>query len=540
MKINLKYFLKNKLDGDENLLKDRVTFIVSVFIVVFFIVSARIVHLGYFRKKKDYNNNLYNNGTLEKRVNIVDKNGVIIAADITLSDFYLNIDLLENIDDTVEKIVGIFPDINKQRTLDRLFNAKTKLILIKKSITEKQEESIKNSGIVGFEFEKKKGRIYPHQNLFSHIVGFTNIDGKGISGIELQYNNYLNNHNNAPLVLTLDSRVQAILRQELLKGQEKYKAKSMIGIVSEIKTGNVLALVNIPDFDPNKINIEDRNLFFNRATLGVYEMGSIFKIFTIALGLDKNLITQNEKFDVSQTISFQDYEIKQEYFSKKFMNASEILERSSNVGASLIGLKIGTKNMKEFLENIGLFDRIQTNYPSLGAPIVPQSWRDINTVTISYGYGVAVTPLHVTMGINGIVNDGVVMTPKFVGNEKYIEKIIVSPQTSKILNLYLRNAVRVGTGWKANVLGYAVGGKTGSARILKNGKYEKGNIMANFIGIFPMNNPTYSVYVMVESPQVRENNIEVAAGNIAAPIVGRTIENIAPILNVVPYITNKP
>jgi cell division protein FtsI (penicillin-binding protein 3) len=537
--MNLKYFLKDGAE-ESDLQINKVKLIVLGVFVLFVLLVIRIIYLTT-KEKKDYTNKILytNNKTLEKRVSILDRNNSILASDIALSDFYLNMDLVSNIYDSIEKIVKIFPEIDKKKLGEKLFNKKSKFILIKKTITENQKEEIKNSGIIGFSFEDSLIRIYPHQNLFSHIIGFTNIDRKGISGLELQYNSYLNNSNNEPLITTLDSRVQTILRQELLKGQEKYKAKSMVGIISEIKTGNTLAIVSIPDFNPNKIIEEDKNNFFNKATFGIYEMGSIFKIFTIAIGLDKNIITQNEKFDVSQTINYDKYKIKQEYFSKKFMNASDILERSSNVGASLIGLKIGTKIMKDFLNNIGFFDKIQTNFPSLGTPIIPRNWKDINTATISYGYGIAVTPLHVIMGVNGIVNNGIMKTPKFIKNETFVDKNIISPKTSNILNLYLRNVVRNGTGYKANTLGYSVGGKTGSARILKNGNYEEGNIMANFIAVFPMNNPTYSIYIMVENPKIKDKILEVAAGNIAAPIVSKIIEKIAPILNVVPYINKE-
>jgi cell division protein FtsI (penicillin-binding protein 3) len=367
------------------------------------------------------------------------------------------------------------------------------------------------------------------------VVGFTDLDMNGIEGIEFQYDKYLKNSHN-PLFLTLDARIQAVLRNQLIKSIEKYKAKSAIGIVGEVKTGNILAMVSLPDFNPNNFNRREQDNLYNKATSGVYEMGSIFKIFTIALGLDKKIIEESDKFDISQVISFGKYKITQEYFTKRLLNPKEILEKSSNVGAGLIGLKIGMDRMQSFYKDIGFFDRIPSNFPVLANPLLPKHWTNINTLTISYGYGMAVTPLHVIMGVGGIVNNGQMFFPRFTKQEQYVSKNIIKQETSKKMNEYLRNVVKNGTGIRANTLGYNVGGKTGSVRLLTSKGYKENSIMANFIGIFPMNNPHILVYVMIEDPKTQEKNIDVAASNTAAPIASRIIEQIAPILNIVPYI----
>ncbi|MDR2527046.1 MAG: penicillin-binding protein 2, partial [Rickettsiales bacterium] len=389
--------------------------------------------------------------------------------------------------------------------------------------------------IIGFVFEKSISRFYPQSDLFSHVVGFTDLDMNGIEGIEFQYDKYLKNSHN-PLFLTLDARIQAVLRNQLIKSIEKYKAKSAIGIVGEVKTGNILAMVSLPDFNPNNFNRREQDNLYNKATSGVYEMGSIFKIFTIALGLDKKIIEESDKFDISQVISFGKYKITQEYFTKRLLNPKEILEKSSNVGAGLIGLKIGMDRMQSFYKDIGFFDRIPSNFPVLANPLLPKHWTNINTLTISYGYGMAVTPLHVIMGVGGIVNNGQMFFPRFTKQEQYVSKNIIKQETSKKMNEYLRNVVKNGTGIRANTLGYNVGGKTGSVRLLTSKGYKENSIMANFIGIFPMNNPHILVYVMIEDPKTQEKNIDVAASNTAAPIASRIIEQIAPILNIVPYI----
>lgn len=520
---------------DHYIKKKRLKLIFIGLIFIFFILVVRLLYISIYIGNNYSNFQISNVIDLRNRGNIVDRNGIILASDIELVNFYLNRDLISDPAETASVISKIIPEVNAKKLYDKLISStnKAKYILVKRNITPNQQIEIKNSGIIGFEFNNSLGRIYPHKNLFSHIVGFVDVDRKGIAGLEMQYNESLKKNNN--LELTVDIRIQSILRQQLLKALEKYKAKSAIGIISEIKTGDILAIVSLPDFDPNQPYLANKDELYDKATYGVYEMGSIFKIFTIALGLDKNIISINDQYDVSQVISYGKYEIKQDDYSKRMLTPEEILVRSSNVGAGLIGMKIGTDNMKAFFNLIGMFDRVPTNFPSLAKPLVPRTWRDINTITSSYGHGIAVTPLHIVRAVAGIVNGGIMKTPRFVKGENFEDVKIINENTSKIMNVFLRNAVRKGTGWRANTLGYAVGGKTGSARLLKNGEYQEGNIMANFVGIFPMNNPYYLVYIMIESPN-DTNMADISGGTVAAPVFARILENIAPILNVVPYI----
>ncbi len=542
MREYLKRFIN--ADQDETLFsRNRLKFVICILIIIFCVLVGKLFYVSVVIKN-NLNNiqlaDLINN--LEVRAPIVDRNDVIIASDIDLVNFYLNRDLLTNPKKTSEIIKTIIPEINEEKLYNKLISTtnRAKFILIKKNITPKQQIAIKESGILGFEFNSTKGRVYPHKNLFAHVVGYVDIDRNGIAGLEKQYNKYLKYSSGKPLKLTLDIRLQSILRQQLLKGMQKYNAKSIIGIVSEVKTGNILAIVNLPDFDPNQPYQASKEELYDNATFGLYEMGSIFKTFTVALALDQGITTPNKKYDVSQIITYGKYEIKQERYSKRFETPEDILVYSSNVGAGLIGLEIGTEKFKDFMEKIGMFDRVPTNFPSLAKPLLPKIWRDINTITAAYGHGISVTPLHVVMGMGGIANGGIMEIPKFVQNEKLQldERRIISEKTSKIMNTYLRSVVKKGSGWRANSLGYAVGGKTGSARLLNSeGEYQKGNIMANFVGIFPMNNPHFLVYIMVESPEDSEFTKEtISGGNIAAPIFARVIEHIAPILNVVPYV----
>ena len=536
MKNILANFLDNNCE-DSALPKDRLKFMYALIIIIFFIIISRLIFLSVFTKNKSFKlSDVVDK--IDRRVTIVDRNGVLIATDIGLVSFYLNRELVTNPQETSEIIHQIIPEISTEKLYHKLTSTtnKAKFILVKRNITPNQQNSIKESGILGFEFNESAGRVYPHKNLFSHVVGYVDTDGNGIAGLEKQYDEYLKDPTNKPLELTLDIRIQSILKQQLAKGLEKYKAKSILGIVSEVKTGNILGIVSLPDFDPNQPYSASKESLYDKATYGVYEMGSIFKLFTVAIALDKNIISKDKIYDVSQTINSASYQIKQENYTKRYLTPEEILAKSSNVGAALIGLDVGTERLRNFLNTLGMFDRVPANFPSLAKPLLPKIWRDINTITISYGHGIAVTPLHVIMAVGGIANDGVLKIPRFVNGEELEDSRIISSETSKTMNLYLREVVRNGTGWRANSLGYSVGGKTGSARLLKNGKYQEGNIMANFVGVFPMNDPHFMIYIMVESPNVPGVKENISGGAIAAPIFARIIESIAPILNVVPYV----
>ena len=535
-------FFDRFIDADGNkitILSGRLKFILICLFVVFIAFSTKLFYICLTENKLI---NISLDELIDKvdsRKLIVDRNGVIIASDIDLVNFYLNRDLLINPKKTSQTIKSIIPEINEEKLYRKLINSKSKakFILVKKNITPKQQNAIKESGILGFEFNNTKGRIYPHKNLFSHVVGYVDVDRKGIAGLEQEYNDFLTDTDDNKLELTLDIRLQSILRQELLKSMKKYQAKSIIGIISEVKTGNILAMVNLPDFDPNMVSKAKKEALYDKATYGLYEMGSIFKVFTIALALDQKITTPNKTYDVSQVISYGKYQIKQDRYSKRLMTPEEILIHSSNVGSALVGMEIGTERLKAFFNELGLFDRVPTKFPSLAKPLYPKTWRDINTITASYGHGISITPLHVVMAIGGIVNNGILKSPKFVKSEESMDNRVIKETTSKIINSYLRNVVRKGTGWRANSLGYSVGGKTGSARLLnEKGEYQEGNIMANFVGVFPMNNPSFLIYIMVESPKDAKLKDDISGGNVAAPIFARIIEQVAPILNVVPYI----
>lgn len=528
------------ISNQSTLNKGRLKVLFISLFIIFIILTARLIFLSiYIKNDTKTIQMIYEAKGLKKRQYIVDTNGVILASDIDLVNFYLNRELVSDPEETSRLIKKIIPEINEEKLYKKLIDTKSKAkyILIRRNVTPNQETAIKKAGILGFEFNNTIARIYPHKNLFSHLIGYIDINRNGVAGIEREYDTYLKNPvDNDVLELTIDIRIQSILREQLLKAIEKYSAKSAIGIVSEIKTGNILGIVTLPDFDPNQLYNVSQEILYDKATYGVYEMGSIFKIFTIANALNQNIIREDEKFDISQIIKYGNYEIKQEEYTKKFLTAEEILMRSSNVGAALIGLRIGNEKMSYFLNLLGMFDKVPANFPSLAKPLIPKTWRDINTITVSYGHGIAVSPLHVVMAVGGIVNNGILKTPRFTKIDPSKEIKIITPETSKIMNLYLRNAVRHGTGWRANILGYSVGGKTGSARLIRNGEYQENNIMANFVGIFPMNDPHFIVYVMIESPNVPELKDNLSGGTVAAPVAGRIIENIAPILNVVPYI----
>jgi len=471
------------------------------------------------------------------RASIIDRNGKIIATDVGTVSLYFNRDLIKRAGDVAIQITNTIDDINIESLFNKLSNkrSKAKYVLVKRNLTPKEQLKVKKLGIAGTVFAKDKRRLYPHKNLFSHIIGYTDTDRNGLSGLENQYDKYLKTEGSEPLKTTLDLRIQGIVRQELIKGMLKFKAKAVIGVVANTKTGEILSAVSLPDFNPNYLKNIETDRKFNRITYGVYEMGSIFKVFNTALGLEKKIISLNTTYEVADPINYGKFKIRDTHFKKRVMNVEEILVYSSNIGTAKIALDIGIENQINFLSNLGLLEKAKTDFPSLATPLFPKKWREINLMTIAYGHGIAVTPLHIVRAISGIVNGGVIHNIKFTNQTEDNAERIISNKTSKEIRRLMRKVVTNGTGWRSNTLGYLVGGKTGTAeKISQEGGYDENKIRTAFIASFPMNDPQITVFVMLDDPNGSEINRETTGGAMSAPIVSKIIENIAPVLGIEP------
>ncbi|WP_246168608.1 peptidoglycan D,D-transpeptidase FtsI family protein [Wolbachia endosymbiont of Ctenocephalides felis wCfeT] len=361
------------------------------------------------------------------------------------------------------------------------------------------------------------------------MLGYTDIDGNGIAGIEA----YLaRGSKKQPIVLSLDLRIQSVVHDELAKAVSKYQALGGVGIVLNVKNSEIVSLVSLPDFNPNLQSKADDMQKFNRASLGVYEMGSVFKFFTIAAALDADATKLSDLYDVSKPITIGKYKI-QDFHKSKIpkITVQDIFVKSSNIGAAKIAANLGIEKQIEYFKTMKLFFPLKVEIPETSIPIIPDRWSESTLTTASYGYGIAVTPIHIVQTAAALVNDGIFHNATLILNKKSIGEQIVTKSTSQAIRNLLRAAVTDGTGKKADVKTYSIGGKTGSAEKVINGKYDKNANIASFIGVLTTLDPRYIVFITIDEPQGMQFS---TGGIIAAPIVKNIITRITPILNIMP------
>lgn len=512
--------------------------IILIFLVIFsvfiFMISRMfilsVLQYDFLNREKSLTNKFN-----KIRIDIVDRNGIIIASDIKTKTLYLNKYLLNNenkkfVADSLAKLL----DLDRNNLYKRLNdeNTKSKYLLVKKHILPEKEKKIKALPIASLVFEDDLLRYYPHGNLFSHILGYVDASKNGVIGIENYYNDYLLNSSNEKLRLTLDIRIQNALRETILESYEIYRPNFTVGIVSEIKTGNILAIVSFPDFDLNKTN--DRNNTFNHATYGNYELGSVFKIFTFANGLETKVINENTVFDVSHDVDYGIFIAKdiESIKRRQTLTVDKAFALSSNIATVQIAKMIGIDRQLKFFENLGLLEKLQIDINEVSLPLQPRKWKDINLMTIAYGYGVAVSPLHILNATNAILNDGNMITPRFCYNFDNKTKFqVVSKKTSDTIKNFFELTVKNGTARLANVNGYNIGGKTGTARKIVGRDYKKGEHIVSFVGAFPINNPQYSIIIVSDRPKgISEKTGDGTGSTVATKIAKDIILKITPFL----------
>jgi cell division protein FtsI (penicillin-binding protein 3) len=481
-------------------------------------------------------------GTFHRK-EIVDRNGVLLAVNLATASLYANPRVMIDKDESISKLVKLFPELNS-KTLSRLFSSKKSFIWIKRNLTPNEQYAANKLGIPGIYFKREERRIYPHGNLLSHVLGFVDIDGKGLSGIEKYFDKKLRyvgaGGKHEQLSLSIDVRVQNIVHQELTNSVEEFEALGGVAIVLNTNTGEVISSVSLPDFDPHNPGNTPAVNMFNKASLGVYEIGSVFKAYTIAMALDSNSVKLNDVYYVKSPIKISKYHITDYYRSKgNWLSVPKIFMYSSNVGSGRISLDLGKEEQKKYLKLFGMLDPLEIELHEKGTPIHPplHRWGDINTVTISYGHGIAVTPMHVASATSTIVNGGRLYKLTFLKQnpkDTLTATQVISEQTSDKMRRLLRLAVESGTGRRADVDGYLVGGKTGSADKAQKGGYSKSRKLSSFIGAFPMHDPKYVLFVMLDDPQPNSKTRRTTGATTAAPVVHKIISRIGPLLGILP------
>ena len=526
----------------------RIGFIMLTFAAVYAVIAARLVTYAVVGDSHGLRRGVAQDATATARPDIVDRNGEILATDVKAPSLYGEPRRIIDTDEAIELLTATLPDLETGEVRQRLSSRKG-FVWLKREITPQQQQDIHRLGIPGIGFLRENKRVYPSGPEVAHLIGLVNIDNQGIAGIEKWLDNngladlhragFASDRQQQPVELSVDLRVEHALRDELIRAREKFHAKAASGLVSNVHTGEIVAMVSLPDFDPNNPKEAHDPDRINRLTTGVYEMGSTFKAFTLAMALDSGKANLNSMYDDRGPLHYGKFTIHDDEPKGRFINMKEVFTFSSNIGAARIALAQGVEAHKAFLAKMGQLQRLRTELPESAAPLVPHRWGELNTVTIAFGHGVAVAPLQAVMGIDALVNGGYLIPPTFLKRTEAeamaVAKRVIKPDTSDKMRFLLRLNAEIGTARKADVPGYYVGGKTGTAEKVINGRYAKKRVLTAFTAIFPADAPKYQLLVMLDEPQsLPETHGFITSGWNAVPTGGKVIARIAPLLGIEP------
>ena len=484
----------------------RVTFLSFIFFSLILICSIKIIYLALSPEKSFYTNNIKKD-FIKNRRDIIDRNGSVLATNVDLYDVGLRPKLLKKKEkkNLIIKLGLLLPEIDLKKIRHKLDN--DEFFWLGKRLTPQEKDRLWLIGNKAFVFEPRPSRIYPQRNLFSHVLGQTDDINDGISGIEKFFDKDLNNKKKIeiPLRLTLDSNLQYLIRQELIQAQLDFNNVGSAAILMNVENGAILSLISLPDYDLNKRISIDSDVFTNKITLGVYELGSVFKTFTIAAGLENKLINPNTVFkNLESSLTCDKYTISEHDKLPKNLSTEQILIQSSNIGAVRIAQKIGVKKYRGFLNSLELLSTINFDLEEIGTPL-SFNWGKCKLATSAYGHGITTTPLQLAKAYAILGNGGYKIQPTLLQKETIsLEKReqIISEKTSNAINLMLRKVVSQieGTANFANVEGYEIAGKTGTAI-----KYNSKEKLNTFVSLFPANEPKYVLLVILDEPKPAPN-----------------------------------
>jgi cell division protein FtsI (penicillin-binding protein 3) len=516
------------------------TLVLSVmFCVGFLALSARAVQIGLFRPVDEAATAARADAIPpSKRADIVDRNGQLMATSLVAHSLYADPKRIWDPVETAKALRTVFPELNEAELVAKL-SSRSRFEWLKRRLTPKQKQAVWALAQPGLEFIEESDRVYPMGRLAGHVLGSMQPSGKGINGMELAMNDRLTTGDNSqPLKLSIDSRVQYLVETELAREAGQQRAIGGAGVIMDVRTGEVIASASWPVMDPNKPETNSPNQQNNRVTNSRYEMGSTFKVFTVAIGLEDKVITPDTMFDARAPMRIGDETIHDFHGQNKMLSVVEILSHSSNIGTVRIARSVGAQRVKEFFNRIGLMEASGGELAESAKPILPRRWSDISAATASFGHGIAVSPMAVAAAYGAISNGGNYVRPTFLARDEASpvnSRQVLSAETSTTLVGLMRRVVTEGTGRRADALGYLVAGKTGTGEKAGPNGYDANRRVSSFAGVFPANNPRYSILILLDEPKGSADTGGVAtAGMTAAPSVARIVERAAPLLGVVP------
>ncbi len=533
--------------------RQRLAIMIGLFTVAYVILGARLIQYGISEPIQSAS--IGAGHAVASRPNIVDRNGLLLATDLNMVSLYAEPRRIIDADEVVEKLASVIPNLDWSET-HRKLRSQSAFQWLRRQLTPKQQADILALGLPGIGFRPEKRRIYPGGATASHVVGHVNVDNQGLAGMEryldsqgladLRAAGLTNDTRLEPVKLSIDLRVQNIVREVAAKAMVDYKAEAAGAVIIDVETGEVLAMASVPDYDPNEpsrrladgsIDKEYEKGWFNRISNATFEMGSTFKSFTLAMGLDEGKINLNSVVDASRPIRMGGFTIRDFKGKNRPLSIPEVFQYSSNIGTAAVADMVGIEGHQQFLTRLGLLSKMDTEMPGVAPPTQPRTWKKINSVTISFGHGVATTPLQTAVAAAALMNGGYLVPPTFLTRTKeaaqaLATRVIKDKTSADMRTLYDWNGVK-GSGRHAQVEGFHVGGKTGTADKVINGRYARDMNFNAFVAAFPMDKPRYIVLSIIDAPRTGENGGRTAAST-AAPMIKAIIRRVAPLLGVQP------
>jgi cell division protein FtsI (penicillin-binding protein 3) len=472
------------------------------------------------------------------RADIIDRNGAVLATTIETQSLFADTKQISDPVFAAQQLATALPDADESELETKLKSGKG-FIWLRRRLQPNVVDAVNRLGLPGLNFQAEDRRVYPQNNLAVHIVGYTGIDNHGQAGIERSFDAALLN-SRQPLQLSIDLHLQAIMREELGKTMAEFTPVGGVGIVMNVKNGEVLAMTSMPDFDPIDTSHSTDFQYRNRGTFDTYELGSVFKLFNTALAIENHKATLYTQFDVSSPIHFAGFTIHDYEPMHRPLSVAEIFMLSSNIGSAKMAIESGPVAQKAFMDRLGLLRPATIEIPEIGTPRYPNPWSELSTMTVAFGHGIAVSPMQYAVAAAGIINDGIMVPATFIKEPAGFQPSgvrVVSHETSMEIRKIMRLVVTDGTGKNANVPGYLVGGKTGTAEKATAHGYAKHALISSFMAAFPINDPQYLVLVVLDEPHGTKKTygFATAAWN-AAPTVARVIARMGPLVSLHPIV----
>ncbi|WP_306117716.1 MULTISPECIES: penicillin-binding protein 2 [unclassified Roseitalea] len=526
--------------------RGRIAIAIACFVGVYAVIGGRLVQYG-LTELDDQARYGVNDRIMAARPDLLDRRGNLLATDIRVASLYGEPRRIIDPDEAVEALSSVLPDVD-YKEWHRKLSSGAGFVWLRREISPKEQAAVMALGIPGIGFRNETRRFYPGGPTASHIVGLVNIDNAGTAGIEkfvddqglatLQEMGLDQSDDLEPVRLSIDAGVQHIVRDELVQAMERYQAIAAGGVVLDVRTGEVVAMVSLPDYDPNNpFNALDKDRL-NRMSAGTFEMGSTFKAFTTAMALDSGQVTLDSRFDARKPLRFGRFTINDFHGKNRVLTVPETFIYSSNIATARMAEVIGVEGHRAFLKRMGLLDRMDTQLPEVARPTEPDQWKQLNSVTISFGHGVSTTPLQTAVAAAALVNGGRLIPPSFIPRSQdaadRAATQVLKPETSAMMRYLFRLNVEEGSGRRAEVEGLFVGGKTGTAEKVVNGRYSGDHRFNAFLAAFPMDDPEYVVLVIIDEPKPAEGQYSATAGLNAAPTTRAIISRAAPVLPVTP------